>query len=193
MTIQETFAASEGALSIVIKQIKDEQWSMQMPIAFATRAKSNVTLREIVNYHVYDDSWVPDTLAGKTIEEVGSKYDGDLLGGNPLSVWDRVVETAIGAVNVCDLDRTVHLTYGDYSTREYLRHIISFRSLRAVDIARVIGVNDRLPDQLARSLFDLFSPDAEEWRAMSVFKAAIPVPENADYQSKLLGLTGRQP
>ena len=41
------------------------------------------TLRETINYHAYDTAWVPDTLAGKTIEEVGSTYDGDLLGDEP--------------------------------------------------------------------------------------------------------------
>jgi hypothetical protein len=42
-----------------------------------------MTLRRIINYHAYDDAWVPEVLAGKTIAEVGMKWDGDLLGDHP--------------------------------------------------------------------------------------------------------------
>ena len=191
MTIKETFAAAEQALTTVINQIKDDQWQMEMPAEFATRSKSRITLREVVNYHAYDDIWVPATLAGLTIAEVGSKYDGDLLGDNPKVAWQAIVTTAISAVNQSNLDQIVHLSYGDYPTYEYLRHIISFRGLRAVDLARVIDVSDRLPDTLAQNMYDLFAPDAEEWRKMGVFKSAIEVPNDADAQAKLLGMTGR--
>lgn len=195
MTVQEVFISAEGALTDVVNQIKGDQWSMKMPADFARRDSSEVpTLRTIINYHAYDDAWVPDTLAGKTIEEVGDKYDGDLLGDDPKAAWKAITKKAVAAVkNIDDLDKSVHLTYGDWPAKEYLRHIISFRGLRAVDIARVIGVSDRLPDGLAQAMWDLLSPDVEEWRKMGVYKAAVPVPDDADAQAKLLGLTGRQP
>lgn len=193
MTIPEVFVGAEHALTSVVNQIKDEQWDMPMPPNFATRAKKEHTLGEIINYHVYDDAWVPDTLAGRTIEEVGSTYDGDLLGENPAAAWQAIVDKAIAAVKTADLDCTVHLTYGDWPAREYLRHIISFRALRAVDLARVIGVSDRLPADLVPGLWDTLSPDAEEWRKMGVYGPRVDVPDDADLQAKLLGLTGRQP
>jgi hypothetical protein len=193
MTEQEVFIGSEYALTKVVDQIKDSQWDMQMPPEFATRVKKSVTLREIINYHAYDDIWVPDTLAGKTIEEVGNKYDGDLLGNDPKASWHKIVEASIAAVRTYNPDKIVHLTYGDFPAREYLRHITSFRALRAVDIARVIGVDDRLPDDLVQGLWDLLSPDAEEWRKLGVYGPKIEVSSDADLQSRLLGLTGRHP
>jgi hypothetical protein len=193
MTIQETFVSAEHALTKVISQIKGDQWAMVMPPEFATRSQSSITLREVVNYHAYDDVWVPDTLSGKTIEEVGTLYDGDLLGEEPMVNWQRIVDAAILAVESADMDKIVHLTYGDFPAHEYLRHIISFRGLRAVDIARVIGVDDQLPEDLAQSMYDLFAPDAEQWRAMGVFKAVVEVPADAPIQARLLGMTGRQP
>ena len=36
-------------------------------------------------------------------------------------------------------------------------------------------------------------PDAELWRQMGVFGAAVDVPETAPLQHRLLGLTGRHP
>ena len=98
------------------------------------------TLRQTINYHAYDDAWVPDVLAGKTMAEVGDKYDGDLLGDHPKLNFAAIVETAVLAVRgFDDLDRMVHLSYGDYPAREYLKHITSFRGLRVYDIARFIG------------------------------------------------------
>lgn len=193
MTIKETFALSDTALTKVVEQIKDDQWAVQMPPTFNTKGQNSITLREVINYHAYDEAWVPDTLSGKTIEEVGSKYDGDLLGSDPKAAWQRIVQTAITAVQECDLNKIVHLTYGDYPTNEYLRHIISFRGLRAVDIARVLGVSDQLPVDLAQSMYDLFAPDAEVWRSMGVFGPAVEVSADAGIQEKLLAMTGRQP
>jgi hypothetical protein len=193
MTEQEVFIGSEYALTKVVDQIKDSQWDMRMPPEFATRAKNSVTLREIINYHAYDDIWVPDTLAGKTIEEVGKKYDGDLLSDDPKASWHKIVEASIAAVRIYHPDKIVHLTYGDFPAREYLRHITSFRALRAVDIARVIGIDGRLPDDLVQGLWELLSPDAEEWRKIGVYGPKVEVSSDADLQSRLLGLTGRHP
>jgi uncharacterized protein (TIGR03086 family) len=193
---QEVFVLADHALRRVIDQVGDEQWGMEMPPEFAMRApQQRVTLREVVNYHAYDDAWVPDMLAGRTMEEVGKdKFDGDLLGGDPKGNFARIVEAACAAARaVDDLERTVHCSFGDFTAREYFRQINSFRGLRAHDIARVIGVDSALPPDLVRGLWEEIYPHAEEWRAIGVFGPAVEVPEDADLQARLLGLTGRQP
>ena len=46
------------------------------------------TLREIIGYHAYDDAWVPDMLAGRTMAEVGADaFKGDLLGDDPKAAF----------------------------------------------------------------------------------------------------------
>ncbi|MDE2314210.1 MAG: acyl-CoA dehydrogenase family protein, partial [Elusimicrobia bacterium] len=46
-------------------------------------------LREVINYHAYDDAWVPDMLAGSTMEAAGAdKFDGDLLGDDPVGNFE---------------------------------------------------------------------------------------------------------
>jgi len=104
------------------------------------------------------------------------------------------VEAACAAaVGLADLDRTVHCSFGDYPAREYFWQINSFRGLRAHDIAQVIGVDSTLPPDLVQGLWEELSPHAEEWRAIGVFGPAVAVPEDADAQAKLLGMTGRTP
>jgi uncharacterized protein (TIGR03086 family) len=196
MTEPEVFIAAEHALKKVVDQIRDDQWNMEMPPEFAMRkADHKVTLREIINYHAYDDAWVPDMLAGKTMEETGKeKFDGDLLKDDPKGNFARIVDAAIAAAQeLPDLDRTVHCSFGDFPAREYFWQINSFRGIRAHDIAKVIGVDSRLPEELVRGLMDELAPHAEEWRAMGIFGPRVEVPEDASLQDKLLGLTGRQP
>lgn len=196
MREQEVFVLAERALMRVVEQIRDDQWAMQMPPEFAVWApESVVTLREVVNYHAYDDAWVPDMLAGRTMEEAGKdKFDGDLLGDDPKASFARFVETACAAArSFDDLDRTVHCSFGNFTAREYLWQVNGFRGLRAYDIAEVIGVDGSLPPELVRGLWEEIHPHAEEWRAIGVFGPAVEVPEDADLQARLLGLTGRQP
>ena len=85
MKENDVFILAEDALVKVVSQIADDQWQMQMPPEFARKGLKPATLREIINYHAYDDAWVPDILAGKTMEEAGkNKFDGDLLGDDPI-------------------------------------------------------------------------------------------------------------
>jgi uncharacterized protein (TIGR03086 family) len=192
MNEQEVFVLADRALSAVVGQIRDDQWDLVVPDDM-TRTPG-ITLRQIINYHAYDDAWVPHVLAGETMAEVGDRYDGDLLGDHPKLNFASIAETAVLAVRAFDdPDRVVHLSYGDWPAREYLKHITSFRGLRAYDIARFIGTDTALPPDLVQGLWDEIAPSAEEWRKLGVYGPAVPVPDDAPLQQRLLGLTGRQP
>jgi hypothetical protein len=196
MTEPEVFLLADRALNEVVAQIADDQWSIQLPASFRTRRIDRTpTLQEIINYHAYDDAWVPDMLAGSTMDEVGrEKFDGDLLGGDPIGAFTAIVDKACAAArDFNDLERTVHLSFGDFSARHYFWQINQFRALRAHDIAKVIGADPTLPKELVQGIWEEVSPNAEEWRAIGVFPAAVVVPEDASLQDRLLGLTGRDP
>ena len=196
MREQAVFILADQTLNHVIQQIRDDQWAMIMPPDFAMRDPARtITLREVINYHAYDDAWVPDMLAGRTMDEAGTTtFDGDLLGADPKGQFAAIVNTACQATSaVEDLDRVVHCSFGDFTTREYFWQITSFRGLRAHDLAQVIGVDSRLPDDLVQELWAQLSPVAEDWRAIGVFGPAVAVPDATDLHAKLLGLTGRQP
>jgi hypothetical protein len=189
----QVFILADRALENVVKQIKPEQWDLKVPDDMSPRQPGS-TLRQIVNYHAYDEAFVPETLAGKTIAEVGDKYDGDLLGDDPAAGFSRIVDATVAVVEkFTDFDKNVHLSYGDFPAGEYLKHITSFRGFRAYDIAKFIGAGTKLPDDLVQGMWDEFAPEIEQWRAMGVFGPAVQVPETADLQSRLLGLAGRNP
>jgi uncharacterized protein (TIGR03086 family) len=196
VTEQEVFVLADRSLNDVVAKIADDQWEMRMPASFARRgAGEPPTLREIVNYHAYDDSWVPDMLAGKTMEEAGrDNFKGDLLGATPKRAFAAVVDRACkAALDVKEMDFTVHTSFGDFSARDYLIQITYFRGLRAHDIARVIGVDSTLPADLVQGLWNELSPVADEWRKLGAFPPRVAVPDDAPLQDRLLGLTGRDP
>ncbi len=193
-THQEVFVAADQALAAVIDQIKDDQW--EMPIPEGTSWKPVKDLHELINYHAYDEIWIPDTLAGKTTEEVGSKYDGDLLGDDPKASYRKLVdiaEKAVNALKVEDLQRKVHLTYGEWSIKDFLEHISNFRTFRTVVIARLIGVDDTLPVNLVEGMWEITKPVVEDLRKLGVFGPEIKVAEDAPLQERLLGLAGYPP
>ena len=72
MNEKEVFVLANRTLQGVVDQIRDDQWDMELPPSFKVRNQGKtVTLRELINYHAYDDAWVPDMLAGKTMDEAG--------------------------------------------------------------------------------------------------------------------------
>jgi uncharacterized protein (TIGR03086 family) len=196
MAEPDVFQLADRALARVVAQIAPDQWEMVLPASFTTRARPEPpSLRALINYHAYDDAWVPAMLAGLTMDEAGAdQFDGDLLREDPSASFDAIVDRACAAAAaVTDLDAVAHLSFGDYSVREYFWQINQFRALRAYDIAREIGVDPDLPDELVQGLWDELTPNAEEWRTIGVFPAAAPVPDDAPLLHRLLGLTGRSP
>lgn len=196
MNEAEVFVLADRALEGVAAEVSGRQWDMRVPPDFARAASDHVpTLREIINYHAYDDAWVPDMLAGRSMAEAGpDKFRGDLLGADPKASFAALVDKACAAaLALDDLDRTVHCSFGDYPAREYFWQINMFRGLRARDIARMTGADPALPADLVQGIWDEVSPHAEAWRAIGVFPAAVPVPAGAPLLDRLLGLTGRDP
>lgn len=196
MTVTRAFVAADRALARVVSQVRDDQWDRPVPVEQVPRmGGGDATLRELLAYHAYDEAWVPDMVAGRTMDEVGrDAYAGDLLGADPRAAYAALVERAVGAVEqVADLDGPVHFSYGTVPLREGLWHLTTFRALRTVDLARFVGTDDTLDPELVQALWDELSPRAEQLRAMGVFGPAREVEPDAPLQERLLAMTGRRP
>ena len=190
MTIQELFITSNQALQKVIAQIKDDQWELDMPKGTSSKPTK---LEAAVQYHTYDDAWVPDVLAGKTKAEVGDGYEALLTADYVQANYRKYNQRAIEAVrDFDDLERVTHLSYGDFPAKDYLQHIISFRAFRSYDIAKLIGADMAMAPDFVQALLAEFSPVIEGYRQMGVFPPAIEVPADASPQTKLLALVGRE-
>src|SRR4051812_36334162 len=74
-----------------VAAIDDRQWAAPTPC-------SDWQVRDLVNHLVNECLWVPPLVDGQTIEQVGDKFDGDVLGDDPKGAWKLAADGAVVAV-----------------------------------------------------------------------------------------------
>jgi hypothetical protein len=161
MDQRELFLLSDAALREVVNRIRPEQ--LDLPAPGEWTSVPDPTVRDILAGHVFDESWVPDVLAGRTIEEVGDAHEGDLIGDDPVGAYNAANDVATAAAGPdIDSDATVHLSYGDYTVAQYFEHVSVCRAFQAWSIARLLGLHYSLPPALVEGLFEFIVPQAED-------------------------------
>ena len=169
-----------------VKAIKPDQWGNQTPC-------TEWSVRDLVNHLVNEDRWTVPLLAGSTIEEVGDKFDGDLLGDDPLGTWEIAKKEASNAVqSEGAMEKTVNVSWGQISGAEYIGQLFNDHVIHAWDLAKGIGADDTLDPELVEVLWSLTEPRKEELAGYGVFGTPVEVPDDADTQTKLLGIFGRK-
>ncbi|MBB1256686.1 TIGR03086 family metal-binding protein [Streptomyces alkaliterrae] len=170
-----------------VEQVADDQWGNPTPC-------TEWTVRDLVNHVVGEHLWAPPLLQGATLEEVGDRFEGDVLGEDPRQAWERASANAQPAFHRPGaLDLQVHTSGGITDASEYGWQMVNDLAVHAWDLARGIGADDHLDEELARTLFERMAPVADQWRAAGAFGPAVDVPEDAPAQDRLVGIQGRQP
>src|SRR3989344_4052295 len=155
------------------------------------------SVRDLVNHIVYENVWVPEILVGKTVQEVGSRFDGDLLGDNPLEAYKESFTAAQEALEqLTSLDMVVHLSYGDTPARSYMEERVMDLAVHGWDVAKSTGQKDELNKELVEFLYAIWSSPArksevDELRG-GMFGEEPSVSEGADEQTKMLAILGRK-
>lgn len=197
MSEDKIFILAEQNFARVVSQIKNNQLELALPEWFSlgrSQDRSKLKLRDILNYHAYDTAWIPETFSGKSIEEVGTKYDGDLLSDNPIGSYQKYSDTAIESIkNNYHAELIVHFSYGDLPAKQAITHPTSFRVFRAYDFAKLIDADRALPVDLVKAFQSEIESEIESWRQMGIFQPVLPVPAGADPQAELFAITGRDP
>jgi hypothetical protein len=190
MDARELFLLSDAALRSVIDRLTPSDLERAAPQDW-TRAP-DPTLRDILAAHARDEAWVPDLLAGLTVEQVGDRWQGDLLGDDPIGNYDAINDRATAAMSNPGLDQnaTIHFSYGDYPFSEGVLHIVSYRAFQASQIARFVGLDFHLSTELIAGLNELLLPMVPELRAIGVFPPATEPPPGADAETVLLCAVG---
>jgi uncharacterized protein (TIGR03086 family) len=184
---KDLFARAVGEFDRRVKRVDANQWSDPTPC-------TDWSVRDLVNHLVYENKWAPPILAGKTIEEVGrNAFEGDLLGDDPQTVWIGAAQEAIDAVGREGTEeRTVHVSFGDIPGRHYISQLLSDHVIHAWDLAQGIGDDDQIDPELVEFAFKYLEPYAQTYRGAGAFGDEVEVDPEADPQTKLLGLAGRQ-
>ncbi|HEX2039273.1 MAG TPA: TIGR03086 family metal-binding protein [Acidimicrobiales bacterium] len=168
-----------------VERIGPDDWSRPTPC-------TEWDVRAVVNHMAYENRWAPELVAGRTVEEVGTRFDGDLLGDDPKGAWRASMDEAIAAFAAPDaLDRTVHLSFGDFPGREYLSQLTSDLAVHAWDVAKGIDGDDTLDPDVVAFVWGLWQGREELIRGSGVFGPPVEVADGADLQTRLLAFLGR--
>ena len=186
MDIPAVFRRSVAEFGTRAGQIGDHQWQAPTP-------DEGWTVRDLVNHVVGEDLWAPPLLAGSTIAEVGDRFDGDVLGAEPRAAWAAASAGAVRAVEENGaMDRIVHLSFGDFPGREYTLQLFADHLIHAWDLARAIGADERLDQELVASCASWFEAVEDAYRGAGAIAARPPVADGADAQTVLLACFGRR-
>ncbi|MBB5954212.1 uncharacterized protein (TIGR03086 family) [Saccharothrix tamanrassetensis] len=170
-----------------VRRVRPDQWQLGTPC-------KEWSVHDLVNHLVYEQLWAPELLAGCTVEQVGDRFEGDQLGADPLHAWVLAAAAAREAwISPKALLRPVHLSWGRSTAVEYGRQMTLDLGVHAWDLARAIGVDDRIDPDLARTLLEYATENASSLRDSGVFDAPVPVPDDASDQDRLIALLGRTP
>lgn len=150
-------------------------------------------VRDLLNHIVSELAWMPELAVGKTVAEVGDKYDGDLIGNEPHKCWEQASQKAQVAVSEPGYPtRTIHLSYGDKTGEYYLREMTIDQTIHAWDLAQGLGLRLEISQDLAEFCYDHLKPQAEAWRQSGEFgPLLLKVDENMSALEKILTLSGR--
>jgi uncharacterized protein (TIGR03086 family) len=171
----------------LVHQVGDGQWDGRTPC-------TQWSVRLLVNHLVGEHLWAPHVLSGATVEEVGRRFHGDLVGLDPVDAWERAGSESHRAFHRKGaLKGEVHVTAGRIAAEEYGWQMTCDLTVHGWDLAQAVGVRSRMKDELADSVYVRIAPQVASWQGAGVFEPPVPVVEDAPPQDRLLGLLGRRP
>ncbi|HXR42319.1 MAG TPA: TIGR03086 family metal-binding protein [Acidothermaceae bacterium] len=151
------------------------------------------SVRDLVNHVVAEHLWVPHLLHGETIADVGERYDGDVLGADPVHAWDEAGAASSAAWQALPSDDvTVHLSFGDVPAGEYAEQMLADLVVHGWDLARGAGLDESFDPAAVEHVLAYVEPQAKLWRDAGIFGEPVEV-DSADPGARLLGVTGRRP
>lgn len=169
-----------------LRQVSDNQWDRPTPCP-------DWDVRALLHHLVYENEWTPPMMEGATVAEVGDRFEGDLLGDDPKAAFDAASARAVAAIGAPGaMERTVHLSFGDFPGREYAMQLFADHLIHAWDLARAIGADERLDPDLVAACGEWFSSQEEAYRGAGVIGPRPSVAGDADPQTRLLAAFGRQ-
>ena len=172
----------------LVAGVGPEQWHDDTPC-------SEWDVRTLVHHLLYEQRWVPPVFAGLTIEQVGDRFDGDLM-GDDASTWPGLLASSLEEAHAVvaepdALERTVHLSFGDAPGQEYVMQLTADLAIHGWDLARATGQDDALDPGAVALLLSWTEANADLVAGSGMFGSRIDAGPGAPDDVRLLGLLGR--
>jgi uncharacterized protein (TIGR03086 family) len=187
MDLVDLYRRSLYAFATRAAEVHPEQWSAPTPCA-------DWDVRTLVNHVVGEQLWSVPLLEGATVPEVGDRFDGDLLGNDPAGAARSAATQAAGAVDAPNvLERTVHLSFGDFPGAEYLSQLLADHLIHGWDLAVAIGADPTLDPDAVTAVAGWFADREQMYREGGAIGPRLELPANAQPGDRLLAAFGRDP
>jgi uncharacterized protein (TIGR03086 family) len=185
--VGERYAAALDEIDRHMHAIREDQWAGSTPC-------SEWNVRDLVDHIVYETLWVPDLLDGKTLAEVGDRYEGDRLGTEPVAAWARAYDAArAAAIRDGALTGTVHTSGGETTAQDYMSEMLADAVIHGWDLAEGIDATCAIDPATAEDLLGWYEPFAERMRAYGAMADPVEVGPDADAATRLIAMSGRTP
>lgn len=169
----------------VLAGVTSDQWSSPTPC-------EGWDVRELTNHVVAGNYWAAELGAGKTIEDVGSALDGDVLGTDPAASYRKSADAAAAAFAAPGaLDAPCAVSYGPVPGSVYAGHRIIDVLIHGWDLATATGQDTTLDPDLVAACLEIVEPQLDMLQASGAFAPGGEAPAGADPQTKLLTWLGR--
>ena len=183
MSPRENHRRHAAAFTARVEGVPDGGWDRPAPVA-------GWVARDVVRHLV---EWFPGFLHAGT----GIRLpDGPSVDDDPVQAWTARCAAVQALLDDPDTGELVlsnpHI--GDVPLDEAVdRFYTSDVFLHTWDLARATGQDETLDPETCRRLYEGMLPMDEILRASGQYGPRVPVPDDADPQTKLLGFIGRQP
>jgi|tagenome__1003787_1003787.scaffolds.fasta_scaffold20698373_3 uncharacterized protein (TIGR03086 family) len=164
--------------------VPEDRWDAPTP-------DTDWSVRDLVNHVTSEHLWAPELLAGSTVEEVGDRFSGDVLGEDPKGAWVRAHSASQAAWASTPAEKAVHLSFGTVPAAEYAEQMLLDLAVHAWDLARGAGSDERLPADVVTHAMSYAREHADELSASGMFASPVPT-DSTDEQTQLLALLGRR-
>jgi uncharacterized protein (TIGR03086 family) len=149
-------------------------------------------VRALVNHVVGEQLWAARLLRGETIEQVGDRFDGDVLGADPVAAWEAAWAAARPAWDEVEDDTPVDLSSGPTPAADYADEMLLDLVVHGWDLARGAGLDETGDPRTVAHALRTAEQNSEAWAGSAAFAAPVDV-RSDDPQDRLLGLLGRRP
>jgi uncharacterized protein (TIGR03086 family) len=183
METRELFHRTVLRWQEIVRGVGDGQWAEPTPC-------EGWDVRALLNHVCGEGLWAVPLFNGSTIEEVGDRFDGDVLGGVPR-------DAALGAARAADAvaaervvpGARVHLSYGEEDAGEYAMQLAADHLVHGWDLAAATGQDRAMDPELVAAVAAWFA-DRE-----AIYRSAGAVgprgSATGDPQAELLAAFGR--
>lgn len=182
----DLFVASIGRFADRVDRIPDDGWGAPTPCR-------KWDVRTLVNHVCGEQLWAPHLVDGETIEQVGDRYDGDVLGDDPKATFRAAADASAAAFQGADLDALVHLSFGDVPCAVYLDQMLTDAEVHGWDLAKGLGEPASVDEATASHLLPGVRSQADLLQASGLFDEPVDVGADASDGDVLVGLLGRDP